>query len=216
METNTPLPSDAHGVTTRSAGPGRPREFDEGEVLAAALDLFWENGFEATSVDALTAAMGLSRSSFYAAFGSKQGVLLAALRYYSDASYSGLADLVATQCAATGCGDRGGDAGGREGALALVNALSRPDRGPRGCLFVNVVTERGPHDREVAELGRRHFARIEALFARCLDADHPELVRDRARALMALAFGAIVLRKSGLPAADVERILDQANDLIGP
>ncbi|WP_321344906.1 TetR/AcrR family transcriptional regulator [Breoghania sp.] len=205
METNTPHTVDPQDVSARSAGPGRPREFDEAEVLAAALELFWEHGFEATSVDALTAAMGLSRSSFYAAFGSKQGVLLAALRYYSDDAYRGWAELVSGTCAE----------GAKAGALALVNALSRPECGPRGCLLANMITERGPHDRQVAELGRRHFARIESLFARCLDPEHPERVRDRARALMALAFGAMVLRKSGLPCEDVERILDQANDLIG-
>lgn len=187
-------------LSQRHHGPGRPREYDARAVLDAALALFWERGFEATSVDALTAAMGLSKSSFYSAFGSKQGVLLAALQCYSDEAHECWAALA--------------EPGGAQAASALVNALSRPECGPRGCLFANMLSERGPHDAEVAALGRRHFSRIESLFAHCLDPQAPERARDRARALMALALGAMILRKSGLCAEEIDRVLDQARYLI--
>ncbi|MDJ0931969.1 TetR/AcrR family transcriptional regulator [Breoghania sp.] len=174
-------------------------------VLDAALRLFWENGFEATSVDALTAAMGMSKSSFYGAFGSKQGVLLAALQCYSDEVYAGWVRLA--------------EEAGEGAPTALVHALARPECGSRGCLFANIVSERGPHDDEVADLGRRHFARVETLLAGCLVGDAPEdaplTARDRARALMALAFGAMILRKSGVVEDDIERALAQAERLIG-
>ena len=184
----------------RSHGPGRPREYDTQAVLDAALRLFWERGYEATSVDALTAAMGLSKSSFYAAFGSKQGVLLAALQCYSDEVNAGWAALAAQADA--------------DAAMALVTALARPECGSRGCLFANMVSERGPHDAEVADLGRRHFARIETLLARCLDPQASHEAHDKARALMALAFGAMILRKSGVAADDVQHALAQAERLI--
>ena len=187
-------------LSQRHNGPGRPREYDTQTVLDAALALFWERGFEATSVDALTAAMGLSKSSFYSAFGSKQGVLLAALQCYSDEAHERWVALA--------------EPGGAEAAIALVGALSRPECGLRGCLFANMLSERGPHDAEVAALGRRHFSRIEGLFARCLDPQAPERARDRARALMALALGSIILRKSGLGAGEIDRVLDQARYLI--
>ena len=56
----------------RSAG--RPRAFDRQRAVDVALDLFWRHGFEGTSTSKLTAAMGISPPSLYAAFGSKDGL----------------------------------------------------------------------------------------------------------------------------------------------
>ena len=52
----------------------RPREFDEDEVLQAALRLFWGKGYQGTSLDDLMAAMRLTKSSLYKAFGSKEAL----------------------------------------------------------------------------------------------------------------------------------------------
>ncbi|MDF2826101.1 MAG: hypothetical protein K0R68_3509 [Mycobacterium sp.] len=53
----------------------RPREFDRTEALARAMNTFWERGgYERTSVSQLTAAMGISAPSLYAAFGDKRAL----------------------------------------------------------------------------------------------------------------------------------------------
>ncbi|HRV92857.1 MAG TPA: helix-turn-helix domain-containing protein, partial [Anaerolineae bacterium] len=57
----------------------RPREFDENEVLDKAMDLFWQKGYEATSIQELLTAMGISRGSLYDAFGDKHALFLAVL-----------------------------------------------------------------------------------------------------------------------------------------
>jgi len=63
---------------------GRPRNFDENAVLDNALDVFWRHGFQGASLAELTAAMGLSKPSLYAAFGDKEALYLKALTRYAD------------------------------------------------------------------------------------------------------------------------------------
>ena len=62
---------------------GRVREFDEEKVLDAAMQLFWEKGYEATSLSDLTSRMGIQRPSIYSAFGDKKELFETALRKYT-------------------------------------------------------------------------------------------------------------------------------------
>ncbi|UUZ94526.1 TetR/AcrR family transcriptional regulator [Paenibacillus sp. P25] len=61
----------------------RKREFDEDQALDSALKLFWQKGYEATSLSDLTSGMGIQRPSIYAAFGDKKELFEAALRKYT-------------------------------------------------------------------------------------------------------------------------------------
>lgn len=72
----------------------RLREFDYEQVLDGALQLFWRRGYEATSLDGLLGEVGLSKSSFYGAFGSKHEMLLASLdRYIETVLQANIDDL---------------------------------------------------------------------------------------------------------------------------
>ena len=63
---------------------GRPRCFDCDQALDRAMDVFWEKGYEAASLQELTEAMGINPPSLYAAFGDKEGLFVEAVkRYYS-------------------------------------------------------------------------------------------------------------------------------------
>lgn len=62
----------------------RLREFDKEKALDAAMQLFWEKGYAATSLSDLTAKMEIQRPSLYAAFGDKEGLFEAALRRYTN------------------------------------------------------------------------------------------------------------------------------------
>lgn len=63
---------------------GRQREFDLGRALAIATDLFWQQGYENTSVGQLTAAMGITPPSFYLAFKSKEALFRSAVATHQE------------------------------------------------------------------------------------------------------------------------------------
>src|SRR5215212_5480036 len=62
----------------------RPREFDAATALDQVMNVFWSKGYEATSLDDLCAATGLSRSSLYATYGGKRDLLLQSVDRYVE------------------------------------------------------------------------------------------------------------------------------------
>ena len=67
---------------------GRPRQFDRNEALNIAVRLFWEHGYEATSIHKLACAMGIRPASLYAAFNDKADLFREALgRYQASVSF---------------------------------------------------------------------------------------------------------------------------------
>lgn len=167
------------------ARPGRPRAFDKADALAAITQVFRRQGYEAASLDDLTAAAGLSRSSFYCCFGSKHGALLAAVTAYADQSY------VATRQTVADAPDA------RAAALRIVRGMSGAPLPGGGCFVVNCVTELAPSDPETAAILRAHLGRVERLLAETLAPGAPDRAMPTAGALLALAIGGLTLRKAG-------------------
>lgn len=62
---------------------GRPREFDEREVLERALETFWSQGYDGTSIQDLVKATGLAKASLYGAFGDKEQIYERVLEHYA-------------------------------------------------------------------------------------------------------------------------------------
>ncbi len=183
---------------------GRPRGFDAEAALRVAVDVFWQHGYEATSLDALSHAMGLSRSSFYACFGSKHALLMTAVQRYADDRYAVLTERVAS------CADP------REAVRQVLAAIADVDGGTRGCLFVNAVAELAPGDNELVALAQRHTARVGSLMTAtmCRLGCSESEASERAGALLALVMGVTTLRKTGVPPSQLTGLLSQAERLI--
>lgn len=69
---------------SRGKSRGRPRSFDRDAALRAAMETFWQHGYEGASMAELTQAMGINSPSLYAAFGSKEGLFQETLRLYLE------------------------------------------------------------------------------------------------------------------------------------
>jgi AcrR family transcriptional regulator len=121
---------------------GRPRAFDRDEALRRAMEVFWEHGYEATSVSHLTAAMGISSPSLYAAFGCKEELFREAVAYYNDTLGATAAAELSEQPTA------------RDAIAAVLRhhatVFCDPDN-PRGCLIVLAATTSGDDTRSVHE-----------------------------------------------------------------
>jgi AcrR family transcriptional regulator len=137
----------------------RPRAFDEDEVVAAATELFWQQGFQATSIDDLEMATGLSRSSLYAAFTTKSDLFADALRDY-------LQTFVDPRL---GPLERA-DAGLQEiiGYFKDLARLFRDAEAQRGCLMINTIGESAGRDAELTRQGEEFLERVRAAFANAL------------------------------------------------
>lgn len=185
----------------RAAPAGRPRGFLPEQALQSALEVFWEKGYEATSLDDLTRAMRLSRSSFYACFGSKPALLMAAVESYANSFYDEIRAIAA------------GEPDPIRALRQIVARVVDVDGGARGCFFLNSVVELAPHNDSLAAYSRVHLARLTTLVANLLVRTglHPSLCDDRATAVLALAMGAIMLRKAGVPSSRLRALLEQAN-----
>jgi TetR/AcrR family transcriptional regulator, transcriptional repressor for nem operon len=137
----------------------RPREFDAEVALDRALDVFWSKGYEATSLDDLCAVTGLSRSSLYAAFGSKRDLLLKSVDRYVERRMPDLAAILAQPAPA------------REAFAALARRFIDQivsGAGRRGCFLGNCAAELPRGDRVALARVRQGLAQTEATFRAAL------------------------------------------------
>jgi AcrR family transcriptional regulator len=139
----------------------RPKAYDRDSVVIAARDLFWERGYETTSISDLEQGTGLNRSSLYQEFGSKHELLEAALTCYSDHVVAPLlADLNAPGAGLETVVDF------FTGLAHLLLSGTRPARS--GCLLVNSIAERASRDDGVRPAARAYRDQLRASFAAAL------------------------------------------------
>ena len=119
---------------------GRPKAFDQEAALHQAMLLFWEQGYEGTSLDQLTAAMGISPSSLYSTFGGKQALYLAAVDRYLKGPGSYFAETLQSDLKTRKAFRRLFETAARE--------LARKDQ-PKGCMLSLALTHCSPENKSV-------------------------------------------------------------------
>jgi TetR/AcrR family transcriptional repressor of nem operon len=193
----------------------RPREFDFNEALQAAMLLFWERGYEATSVDDLLRRMKINRASLYGAFGEKRALFVQALKYYEKSfGYESLLERAKNGSPKKAI---------RELFDETVKTLTEtPPAERRGCLMQNTALELAPHDAAIRKIVRENTEKCHALFIRVLELakEKGELnktrreISDLAMFLFANLSAIRQLGKSGMDEAVLRAVKDNALKLI--
>ena len=173
-------------ITKRSRG--RPRGFITEEILERVRGVFLAKGFTGASLDELAAAAGLNRPSLYAAFGDKEQLYIATLRFYGAKSIEGLDAIL-----------------GRPGTIqqrlnrvysAAIDLYTAPPHRP-GCMIVGTAAVESPTYPKIAAAAAELLAGIEKSLERGFAAS--ELPTTPAPAMRARAAGAGVVGNSLAP-----------------
>jgi len=138
----------------------RTRTFDEQAVIADAMTVFWRKGYEATSIDDLVLATGIHRASMYSTFGSKEGLLLAALDHYVLAVNRERLKMLQGKGTVRACLNAYFD--------SLI-AFSTGDGRGLGCLLTNTAIELSPRNARVRKKLKAIFEQVEAAFRQLLE-----------------------------------------------
>nr|WP_259652294.1 TetR/AcrR family transcriptional regulator [Pseudomonas protegens] len=183
----------------------RPKEFDPEQIADAAMQVFWQRGYAATSIQDLVEGTGLSRSSLYNAFDSKHGLYTCALKRYQQMTSANIELL-------------GADAPARELVRRLLMRIvdnELEDTRRLGCLAANASLEMAGQDAAVAQLVAQNFQRIEAALEQVLrrgqeqgEIDPQKNPRALASFVVCTVQGLRVLAKGSLAEQRRQRLLD--------
>lgn len=149
----------------------RKKEFEPDDIADAAMKVFWQRGYAATSVQDLVNGTGLSRSSLYSTFENKQALYQEALRRYASITTDNV-ELLSSQ----------------QPAKVLIRELLEriaedelhdPQR--RGCLVANATLELAGHDEAVAQLVAHNLQRLQKALEKLIQRAQKsgELVADK-------------------------------------
>ena len=185
----------ANGYKMSSDQParrGRPRSFDEGVVLDQARAVFLQKGFDATSLDDLSAATGLTRPSLYGAFGNKEALYRRVLEHFIVRMRRGF---------------RAGSQGATDLHSALAGVLRAAIRvytedgtAALGCMLVGTGATLTPTSPTVADMMRAALAEMETGFARMFARHAPDRDGAAGACLAAAAMQSLSLKaRAGVP-----------------
>ncbi|MCC2527357.1 TetR family transcriptional regulator [Bacillus halotolerans] len=131
----------------------RSKEFDEKAVLRKAMELFWEQGYEKTSMQDLVNHMGIHRRSIYDTFGDKRSLFLASLNHYEELIVNEMESIISSTSSIKQAI--------RDVFIFVLNSI---EQYPKGCLSVNAAIELSLLDKEIGRIVTKMFNRTEDMF----------------------------------------------------
>jgi TetR/AcrR family transcriptional repressor of nem operon len=177
------------------------------------MGLFWERGYEATSVQDLVTRTGVHKRSMYDAFGDKHALFVRALSRYADAQDVGLRAAAEAP-------------GSPTATIRTLLETALPDAAagpPRGCLIVNSATELAAHDPEAAARVEQHFATVQDVLRTLVERGQRggEIATVLPPAALATVLhnawlGLRVQSRAGVPAADLRTAIDATVAVLAP
>ena len=187
------------------------KSFNEQDVIEKAMKVFWENGYEATSISNLIESTGINRGSLYNAFGGKRQLFtLSLLKYDAEIRRDFLAELEALDSPILAF-------------ETLFNALvqqAQNDTQPKGCFLINTSIEIASHDNEAKDIVTQGFVEFEAFFRRGIEVSQargemPSILDapSTAKALFSLVVAIRVLGRGIYDEPSLQAIADQAKYL---
>jgi AcrR family transcriptional regulator len=189
--------------------PGRPKAFDREEALQQAVEVFWQQGYQATSIDDLLTRMGIGRQSLYDTFGDKEALFCEAIHHYHQMTAQRLVGILQVP---------GSPLQNIRNLFAgLVTRFG--DGECRGCLVVNSSIEFAGSDEDspVMQALRTTFSELEKALRKTLKqaVAAGELPADFETArwatfLTANMQGMLVMAKTGTSRAMLQRVADGA------
>lgn len=135
---------------------GRPKIFDDRDVLTKAKNLFWEKGYEATSTEDLMRAMGLQRGSFYHAFKSKKDLYISTLNLHEDYLFNEFEELLKKSQAPIEIL--------KTAFLAMADCSGKEHM--LGCFAGNTIAELSGIDEELVGNAVKHLKRFESIMTK--------------------------------------------------
>lgn len=149
---------------------GRPRSFDRDAALDAAVLVFWEKGYDGTSLTDLTTAMGINRPSLYATYGNKRELFIHAIDRYAathgSRAFSALRLEPDNRTAV------------EEFFKATIDC-ALAEGTPRGCLINTVATDAAESDPELRHKLAHMFKQTDAAIAKRMAANGTSSPGDR-------------------------------------
>jgi TetR/AcrR family transcriptional regulator, transcriptional repressor for nem operon len=138
----------------------RQANSEKSAIVDQAMHLFWENGFNGASIDALVKSIGTTRFSLYQTFGGKEGLFLAALERYSE--------IVVGQALILIKAEADGINGIRNYFEHLISVAQKSDCLSRGCLMANSMVEFGDLHGKISATTHLHFQRVISAMAEAI------------------------------------------------